>query len=63
MRRILVGALSAGALFVAGPVSSAVAEPNEQACAHTGPHGTQVAHQTVPEDNHQAHMSIPHFCD
>lgn len=61
MRRILVGALSAGALLVAGPVSPAAAGPNEQACANADPHGTQVAHETVPHDNHQAHMSIPHF--
>ena len=62
MRRILAGAVSAAALLTfAAPAGAA---PNERACANG--HGTAVAHATVPhntEGNHQAHMSIPHFCE
>ena len=63
MRRILAGAVSAGALVLIA-AAPAGAAPNEHACANG--HGTAVAHATVPhntEGNHQAHMSIPHFCE
>ena len=64
MRRVLAGTLSGAALF-AGAVSPAAAAPSPNACGH-GPHGTShgtaYAHHTVPEDNHQAHQSIPKVC-
>ena len=65
MRRLIVGALSGAALFVAGATPAAAA-PSAQACGN-GPHGTSHgtvhAHHTVPHDNHQAHQSIPKVCD
>jgi hypothetical protein len=60
MRRTLAGVFSAGALLLAAATPAAAA-PNDNACAHE-PHGTERAHQTVPERNHQAHHSIPHYC-
>lgn len=63
MRKATAGILSAGALFMAAAASPATAAPNERACAHDKPHGTQRAHMTVPHRNEQAHRSIPHFCD
>jgi hypothetical protein len=63
MRRILAGAVSMAALVLTS-AAPAGAAPNERACANG--HGTAVAHATVPHNtagNHQAHMSIPHFCE
>ena len=62
MRKAVAGILSGGVLLMAAVASPAMAEPNERACANPQPHGTERAHATVPERNHQAHMSIPHFC-
>ena len=61
MRRALVGILSAGALAMTAVAAPASAAPKERACAK-GKHGTEHAHETVPERNHQAHRSIPHHC-
>lgn len=66
MQKRIAAVLSAGALVLvtAAPAAArppADAGPNERACANG--HGTHVAHETVPADNHQAHMSIPHFCE
>ena len=62
MRKAAAGILSGAALFMAAVASPAMAAPNERACDNPQPHGTERAHQTVPEENHRAHMSIPHFC-
>ncbi len=61
MRRILAGAATAGMLLLGTAAAPAAAAPNDRACAKG--HGTMVAHATVPHKNHQAHTSIPHFCD
>jgi len=66
MRKLFVTAITGGALFAASVTSPATAAPNANAC-HERPngasHGSVHAHHTVPHDNHQAHMSIPKFCD
>ena len=62
MRKVLAGTLSGAALLAASVASPAAAAPNERACAHAKPHGTERAHMTVPHRNVQAHRSIPHFC-
>ena len=63
MRKLFAVVLTGGALIVAVPASAA---PSSNAC-HPRPngasHGTVHAHHTVPKENHQAHASIPHFCD
>lgn len=64
MRKALAALMGAGALALAA-VTPAAAAPNVAACEN-GQHGTAIAHATVPhatEGNHQAHMSIPHFCE
>ncbi len=61
MRKVLLGAACAGALLGGPAATAASAAPNERACANG--HGTQHAHATVPHANHQAHMSIPHYCE
>ena len=66
MRKVLLGAASAGILFLgAAPSAMAVPErgPNERACANG--HGTMHAHMTVRHEtrgNEMAHSKIPHFC-
>ena len=63
MRKVLAAMAGAGALALV-TAAPAAAAPNEHACENG--HGTAVAHATVPhntEGNHQAHMSIPHFCE
>ena len=65
MRMALAATASAAALLLAAAAPAANAAPNERACQN-GEFGTAVAHATVPhntEGNHQAHMSIPHFCE
>ena len=64
MRRLLAGTLSGATLFVVA-ASPATAAPSASACdngPHGTSHGTVYAHHTVPDDNHQAHQSIPQFC-
>lgn len=65
MRRLFAGLLGVAALSLAA-ASPAAAAPSDRACGH-GPHGASHgsvhAHHTVPRDNHQAHQSIPQFCD
>lgn len=61
MRRILAGVATVGMLLLGTAAAPAAAAPNAAACANG--HGTMVAHATVPHNNHQAHMSIPHFCE
>ena len=62
MRKVMAATVSAGALALAAFAPAAGAAPNERACQN-GTHGTAVAHATVPEGNHNAHMRIPHFCE
>lgn len=61
MRKVLLGGASAAILLLGAATPAATAAPNERACANG--HGTQHAHATVPHANHQAHRSIPHFCE
>lgn len=66
MRKLFASTLTGGVLLAASVASPAAAAPNPNAC-HDRPggamHGTMHAHATVPESSHQAHMSIPHFCE
>ena len=61
MRKVLAATASAGALLLTAATPAALAAPSERACANG--HGTHHAHATVPHENEQAHMSIPHFCE
>ena len=65
MRKALAVAAASTAAILMTAATPASANPNWAACAHE-PHGTEVAHETVPhttEGTHQAHLQIPHYCD